>query len=104
MDAHASVEGIEVGSRWERERAGMTQIIFVTRVDPPFEVRWADEDHSGIPGAGTMFASTLREKFTPVRVPELGCDCNPREATLNDDFDVVCAECGALLEKTGATG
>lgn len=26
-----------------------------------------------------------------------GCDCDPREATLDANLNVVCAECGALL-------
>lgn len=27
-----------------------------------------------------------------------GCDCDPREATIDADLNIVCAECGAVLE------
>lgn len=33
-----------------------------------------------------------------------GCDCNPREATLNERLDIICAECGAILEPNDKGG
>ena len=27
----------------------------------------------------------------------IGCKCFPREATIDDELNIVCAECGALL-------
>jgi hypothetical protein len=39
------------------------------------------------------FADRLAEPKPP------GCDCNPREATIDEDMNIVCAECGALLER-----
>jgi hypothetical protein len=45
----------------------------------------------------------LLEMFMPSEPPapqKLGCDCNPREATLDADLNIVCAECGAILRRT----
>ena len=64
---HLHTGGIAVRSRWTRTRKdGTTQTVMVTRAMPPFELRWRDEDQRGIPGSGTMFASTLRRDFTPL--------------------------------------
>ena len=30
---------------------------------------------------------------------DYGCLCDPREATLDADLNIICAECGAVIER-----
>lgn len=62
LRAQVSVEGITAGDVWEHVDDG--HAIIVTRVDAPFEVRWASSARK--PGSGTMFASHLRARYVPV--------------------------------------
>lgn len=56
-------EGLEVGQVWAHRRTGRR--IAITRIDAPFELRWAAVDpFDGHPLlASTLFASTLRRDY-----------------------------------------